>query len=36
MPYRVDENMTLLREAGFKHVDEFFRWYNFCGLLAVK
>ncbi len=36
VPYRVDENVTLLREAGFKHVDEFFRWYNFCGILAVK
>jgi tRNA (cmo5U34)-methyltransferase len=36
IPYRVDENVTLLREAGFRHVDEFFRWNNFCGLLAVK
>jgi tRNA (cmo5U34)-methyltransferase len=36
VPYRVDENVTLLRDAGFRHVDEFFRWYNFCGLLAVK
>jgi tRNA (cmo5U34)-methyltransferase len=36
VPYRVDENMALLREAGFPHVEEFFRWYNFCGLIAVK
>jgi tRNA (cmo5U34)-methyltransferase len=36
VPYRVDENVTLLRDAGFRQVDEFFRWYNFCGLLAVK
>lgn len=36
VPYRVDENMALLREAGFQHVEEFFRWYNFCGLIAVK
>jgi tRNA (cmo5U34)-methyltransferase len=36
VPYRVDENIALLREAGFRHVDEFFRWYNFCGILAVK
>jgi tRNA (cmo5U34)-methyltransferase len=36
VPYRADENMTLLRDAGFRHVDEFFRWYNFCGLIAVK
>jgi tRNA (cmo5U34)-methyltransferase len=36
VPYRVEENMALLREAGFPHVEEFFRWYNFCGLIAVK
>jgi tRNA (cmo5U34)-methyltransferase len=36
VPYRVEENMALLREAGFTHVEEFFRWYNFCGLIAVK
>jgi tRNA (cmo5U34)-methyltransferase len=36
VPYRVEENVSLLRDAGFRHVDEFFRWYNFCGLLAVK
>jgi tRNA (cmo5U34)-methyltransferase len=36
VPYRADENVKLLRDAGFRHVDEFFRWYNFCGLLAVK
>jgi tRNA (cmo5U34)-methyltransferase len=36
VPYRADENITLLRDAGFRHVDEFFRWYNFCGLIAVK
>jgi tRNA (cmo5U34)-methyltransferase len=28
--------MALLRDAGFTHVEEFFRWYNFCGLIAVK
>jgi tRNA (cmo5U34)-methyltransferase len=36
VPYRVEENMALLRDAGFQHVEEFFRWYNFCGLIAVK
>ncbi len=36
VPYRVDENVALLRDAGFRHVDEFFRWYNFGGILAVK
>lgn len=36
VPYRVEENMALLRDSGFQHVEEFFRWYNFCGLIAVK
>jgi tRNA (cmo5U34)-methyltransferase len=36
IPYRVEENRALLRRGGFAVVEEFFRWYNFCGLLAVK
>jgi tRNA (cmo5U34)-methyltransferase len=36
IPYRARENEQLLRQAGFQHVDVFFKWYNFCGLLAVK
>lgn len=36
IPYRVEENHEMLREAGFRHVEEFFRWYNFCGMVAVK
>lgn len=36
IPYRPDENIAMLREVGFRQVDEFFRWYNFCGLIAVK
>lgn len=36
IPYRMDENVALLKEAGFTHVEEFFRWYNFCGFIAVK
>ena len=36
IPYHLEENRDLLREVGFKHVEEFFRWYNFCGLIAVK
>ena len=36
IPYRPDENVALLRDVGFKHVEEFFRWYNFSGLVAVK
>jgi tRNA (cmo5U34)-methyltransferase len=36
IPYRHEENVELLRGAGFQHVEEFFRWYNFCGVIAVK
>lgn len=36
IPYRLEENETLLKMAGFRHVEVFFRWYNFCGVLAVK
>jgi len=36
IPYRMDENFALLHHAGFKNLDVFFRWYNFCGILAVK
>lgn len=36
VPYRFEENRQLLLEAGFRKVEEFFRWYNFCGIIAVK
>jgi len=36
VPYRYDENIKLLKKNGFKSVDSFFRWYNFCGIVAVK
>ncbi|MGB8275625.1 MAG: carboxy-S-adenosyl-L-methionine synthase CmoA [Alphaproteobacteria bacterium] len=36
IPYRYDENRDMLHEAGFRQVEEFFRWYNFCGVIAVK
>ncbi len=36
IPYRFEENIDLLQTAGFNQVDEFFRWYNFCGIVAVK
>ena len=28
--------MELLREVGFSATDVFFKWYNFCGIVAVK
>lgn len=36
IPYQLEENIALLKMAGFRHVEVFFRWYNFCGILAVK
>lgn len=36
IPYRVDENIELLRKNGFGHTDIFFKWYNFCGILGIK
>jgi tRNA (cmo5U34)-methyltransferase len=36
VPYRLEENRDLLLRAGFQHVDVFFKWYNFCGIVAVK
>jgi len=36
VPYRVDENLTLLKGSGFPTVDVFFRWYNWAAFIAVK
>ena len=36
IPYRLEENKRLLRNVGFQHVDVFFKWYNFCGIIAIK
>lgn len=36
IPYRMEENFELLRGAGFKKIEVFFRWYNFCAIIAVK
>lgn len=36
IPYRMEENVALFKDAGFAHVEDFFRWYNFSGIVAVK
>lgn len=36
VPYRLEENKELLRRAGFRPIDVYFKWYNFCGIAAVK
>jgi tRNA (cmo5U34)-methyltransferase len=32
----MEENMALFKNAGFRHVEDFFRWYNFSGMIAIK
>lgn len=36
IPYRVDENIAMLKRCGFHTVDVFFRWYNFASFVAIK
>jgi tRNA (cmo5U34)-methyltransferase len=36
IPYKLLENRDLLLQTGFRYVDVFFKWYNFCGIVAVK
>lgn len=36
IPYRLEENVELLKSVGFRQVETFFRWYNFCGMVAMK
>ncbi|WP_442498033.1 carboxy-S-adenosyl-L-methionine synthase CmoA [Methylobacter sp. sgz302048] len=36
IPYKLSENIDLLRNTGFAHCEVFFKWYNFAGLIAVK
>lgn len=36
VPYKLLENRELLLNQGFRYCDVFFKWYNFCGIVAVK
>jgi tRNA (cmo5U34)-methyltransferase len=36
IPYKLSENITMLRDRGFGHCEVFFKWYNFSGMIAVK
>ena len=36
VPYRLDENYTLLDRVGFTHKDTYFQWFNFVCMIAVK
>ena len=36
IPYKQSENIILLKEAGFQVVENFFKWYNFSGIIAKR
>ena len=36
IPYRLDENIQLLKNSGFSSGDVFFKWFNWCGIVAIK
>lgn len=36
IPYRVEENIDMLRRCGFATTDVYFRWFNFASFVAVK
>ncbi len=36
VPYKHLENREMLLRAGFRCCDLFFKWYNFCGIIALK
>jgi len=36
IPYKLLENRELFLKQGFRYCDVFFKWYNFCGMVAVK
>ncbi len=36
IPYKLSENLLLLKEVGFSHTEIFFKWYNFTGIIAIK
>ena len=36
IPYHHEENRKIMLDAGFSHTEEFFRWYNFSGIIALK
>lgn len=36
IPYRLEEDVDLLVNNGFSQCDIFFKWYNFCGFIAIK
>ncbi|MFT3701857.1 MAG: carboxy-S-adenosyl-L-methionine synthase CmoA [Agriterribacter sp.] len=36
IPYKLSENIAMLKSTGFSGTETFFKWYNFAGLIAIK
>lgn len=36
IPYHIEENTKLIKNAGLQNIEIFFKWYNWVGLLAFK
>jgi tRNA (cmo5U34)-methyltransferase len=36
IPFSLDENIALLRQAGFEEIETFFKWFNFTAIVALK
>lgn len=36
VPFSIEENIDLLRQAGFQSVETFFQWFNFVSFIALK
>lgn len=36
VPFSLEENRSMLQQAGFKEVEIFFKWFNFASFVAVK
>jgi tRNA (cmo5U34)-methyltransferase len=36
IPFSIQENLDLIRQAGFATVEPFFQWFNFVSFVAVK
>src|SRR3990172_185531 len=36
IPYRIEENVEMIRRNGWEIVETFFQWYNFVGFLCLK
>lgn len=35
-PNSINENINILKYAGFNNIEIFFKWFNFVGILAIK